>query len=139
MDCQEILDNFLYLGSSKASKDLEGLQRLGITHIVNLAGKQYFPGTFQYKRAFFEDSKEAEFKHLLNGIFEFIENAKVTDGKVLVHCQGGISRSPSIVIAYVMHNHNSTYEEALALVKAKRRCVRPNVHFQAQLREFTQK
>ena len=136
MDCQTIIASFLFLGSSKASKDFDGLKRIGITHIVNLAGKQYFPGSFQYKRAFFEDSQEATFVPLLQEIFDFIENAKTNGGRVLVHCQGGISRSPSVVIAYLMKMHNETYQDALDLVKRQRKCVRPNANFISQLRNL---
>lgn len=54
VDCDEILP-WLFLGSAKASKDAEGLEGMGISHILNIAGKQHFPDRFVYKRSFFQD------------------------------------------------------------------------------------
>jgi hypothetical protein len=50
-------------------------------------------------------------------------------------CQG-ISRSPSIVIAYLIRQHAMTYDDALALCKSTRACVKPNRGFVRSLREW---
>ncbi|KAG0647045.1 Dual specificity phosphatase MPK-4 [Hyphodiscus hymeniophilus] len=59
-----------------------------------------------------------------------------TAGKagVLVHCTQGISRSGSIVIAYLMRKFSLDYPAALALVRESRALVSPNPGFEAQLR-----
>lgn len=56
--------------------------------------------------------------------------------KVLVHCKMGISRSASVVIAYAMKAFNMSLEEALALVKKKRTCIKPNQAFCSQLKTY---
>lgn len=54
--------------------------------------------------------------------------------KVLIHCQEGISRSPTIVIAWLMNRFGLSYAEALLFCKAKRPCVEPK--FSALLEEY---
>ena len=46
----------------------------------------------------------------------------------------GISRAPSIAIAYVMFKLGLSAADALQLVKERRQCVRPNPGFAAQLK-----
>lgn len=139
LDVVEIIPDFLYLGSASASKNLEGLQKCQITHIVNLAGKAYFPDRFEYLTFHFRDNNdEALFPGVLS-VFERLarleaeHNGKV---RVLVHCMGGVSRSPSFVIGYLMQRFNLSFDTALARVKAARPGARPNSNFVSQLKEF---
>lgn len=53
-------------------------------------------------------------------------------GGVLVHCQHGISRSATVVVAYLMRKHRAKLENVLAAVRAKRK-VKPSPNFMAQL------
>ena len=48
----------------------------------------------------------------------------------------GISRSPSIVIAYLMYQNKMKFEEAYNFVKNKRKEISPNSGFQEQLKKF---
>lgn len=132
-DCNEIIDNFLYLGSAQASKCLEKLKEIRITHIVNLAGKQHFEGQFEYLICHFEDDVSVSFLDKLESIFQFINTAAEKKGKVLVHCKGGVSRSVSIVVAYLMERQKLSLKEALILIKSKRPGTRPNDGFMFQL------
>lgn len=47
-------------------------------------------------------------------------------GAVLVHCYFGVSRSATVVIAYIMKKYGLSYSEAFEKVKAKRSIVYPN-------------
>jgi predicted protein tyrosine phosphatase len=53
-------------------------------------------------------------------------------GKLLIHCGEGISRSPSILIMYLMRQK---YNEAYNIVSSKR-FIKPNVGFMRQLRLY---
>jgi hypothetical protein len=60
----------------------------------------------------------------------------VLPGSVLVHCQLGVSRSATIVIAYLMRFHDMTRDEAYIACKKKRPCINPNPGFWNQLATF---
>ena len=57
-------------------------------------------------------------------------------GNVLVHCGAGISRSASIIIAYLMKKNKWTTDFSLKLVQGARPNANPNLGFQKQLKEF---
>ena len=58
------------------------------------------------------------------------------DARILCHCYGGVSRSATIVVAYLMSTHRMSVDEALKLVRSKRQQVNPNSGFMAQLRRW---
>ncbi|GFH21316.1 uncharacterized protein HaLaN_18592, partial [Haematococcus lacustris] len=59
-------------------------------------------------------------------------------GGVLVHCVAGISRSATLVIAWLMYHHSLSYDEAFRRLHAVRPWVMPNPGFRAQLQLFEQ-
>ena len=65
--------------------------------------------------------------------YKFITDAKKGGGKVLIHCYKGISRSSTVVIAYVMRSAKFTYKKAFELVKKKHQQTDPDVDFRRQL------
>jgi hypothetical protein len=88
-DIDEIIKDFLYLGSSKGSKELDCLNYHKITHIVNISGKQYFPNDFIYFRKHFKDKDDVNIIDQLDDIFNFIDEAKLNQkNRLFVHCQG---------------------------------------------------
>ncbi|GAA5842339.1 hypothetical protein JCM11251_003988 [Rhodosporidiobolus azoricus] len=69
---------------------------------------------------------------------EFIENARQAGGRVLVHCKVGVSRSASIVIAYLMKEWNLDLASAYLLTRSRRLniLIQPNLPFMATLHAF---
>lgn len=135
IDC--IIDDHLYLGDAKISRDLNLLKAEGITHIVCVAGKAAFEDSFIYHMCHFKDNGDSNMLKLLPSIFEFIDNA-ITDNKskIFVHCMAGMSRSPSVIIAYLMYRFKLTLKQAYIYVVNRRQCIRPNYIFLKQLLEY---
>ena len=67
---------------------------------------------------------------------DFIDASLGEGGKVLVHCNDGMSRSGSLVIAYIMQTYGMDFKAALNYVQQRRFCVQPNDGFEQQLREY---
>lgn len=63
----------------------------------------------------------------------------MTAGHILVHCSKGVSRSTSMVVAYLMKIEAMTLDAALALVTSKRPIANPNASFRRQLEDFGEK
>ncbi|KAJ3211354.1 hypothetical protein HDU67_004588 [Dinochytrium kinnereticum] len=68
--------------------------------------------------------------------FSYIDGAVSQNLPVLVACQQGVSRSATLVIAYVMATRRMGCVEAYEFVKGRSAGVCPNVGFMAQLVEF---
>lgn len=66
-----------------------------------------------------------------------IEDRVQRDKKVLIHCQCGVSRSASLVVAYgIYRNPQLTVQEAYDAVKNRSRWIGPNMNLIYQLSEF---
>lgn len=64
------------------------------------------------------------------------DSVKLSGGRVLVHCQAGISRSATICLAYLMHTQRVKLQEAFDFVKQRRKVISPNLAFMGQLLQF---
>ena len=123
---------------SATKKSSKQIQEQHITHILNVSTQQHktvIEGII-YMNTPFYDSPEAHLISKLHDTLNFIHTAVSQGGKVLVHCQAGISRSVSIVIAYLMWSEKKSFDKILEHVKSKRQCADPNDNFRAQLLIF---
>nr|CAG8447705.1 10539_t:CDS:2 [Entrophospora candida] len=82
------------------------------------------------------DDPKSNISKYFNQCIEFIEKAKESNGRVYVHCYAGISRSTTVVIAYLMYSCRFSLKKALNLVREKHKIVRPNSGFIRQLEKF---
>ncbi|KAJ7341049.1 hypothetical protein JRQ81_004727 [Phrynocephalus forsythii] len=131
---------FLFLGNEHDAQDLEKMQRLNIGYIINVTTHlplyHYEKGLFNYKRLPATDSNKQNLRQYFEEAFEFIEEAHQCGKGLLIHCQAGVSRSATIVIAYLMKHTRMTMTDAYKFVKGKRPIISPNLNFMGQLLEF---
>ena len=55
---------------------------------------------------------------------------------MLVHCNAGVSRSATFVIAYLMQHEGMSFEQAFRYLRTKRDKTCPNPGFVSQLKKY---
>lgn len=133
---------YLFIGNQRDAADRGRLSELGVTHVLNVTS--HLPLHFEnegiaYKRLPASDSGSQNLKQYFSEAISFIESARESNGKVLVHCQAGVSRSPTIVAAYLIAKSSKSLNEAFTVIKDRRPIVAPNINFVGQLLEFEQR
>jgi predicted protein tyrosine phosphatase len=125
----------LYLGNISAAHDLSTLQTWGVTHVVTCLGPctLYHGEQLHYLPLHLADSAEQPIIHHFDAVHDWIEHAAEQQGKVLVHCAAGVSRSATLVTAYLMRREGLGAAEAMRRVQAQRTCANPNPGFRQQL------
>lgn len=143
-EMQEILPG-LYLGpyASAMKNQLQNLKKAGITHIVCVRQdcesrwiRTNLPDDFTYITISIADSPTTNIIPFFAQFANFIDQTLSSGGKVLVHGNGGISRSATLVISYVMKKRLYSAFNAIRFVQSKRFCVFPNEGFRRQLFEY---
>ncbi|XP_028315588.1 dual specificity protein phosphatase 5 [Gouania willdenowi] len=129
---------FLYLGSAYHASRQDYLSDLHITALLNVSRRDLQPskGHYDYKWIPVEDSHMADISSHFQEAIEFIDHVKQSGGKVLVHCEAGISRSPTICMAYIMRTQQLRLEAAFDIIKQCRAIISPNFSFMGQLLQF---
>ncbi|XP_072481637.1 dual specificity protein phosphatase 4 [Notamacropus eugenii] len=129
---------FLYLGSAQHAARRDTLDALGITALLNVSldCPNHFEAHYQYKCIPVEDNHKADIGSWFMDAIEFIDSIQARQGRVLVHCQAGISRSATICLAYLMMKKKVRLEVAFEFVKQRRSIISPNFSFMGQLLQF---
>ncbi|NXF94333.1 DS13B phosphatase, partial [Eubucco bourcierii] len=135
----------IYLGDAWAARSKTTLQSLNITHILNAADGPYSINTgvkyyedlqIEYYGVEAFDDPSFDLSIFFYDAANFIGKALNTSGgKVFVHCAMGVSRSASLVLAFLMIHENLTLVDALKTVSAHRD-ICPNSGFLSQLRDL---
>lgn len=83
------------------------------------------------------ESDKQKIKLYLPQATAFIHINLTENKKVLVHCMSGITRSATVVVAYLMRYEKMTLNEAIVLVREKRPKALTNVRYIEALQEFS--
>lgn len=127
----------LYLGNIRDSEDKETLTKNGVTHILSVHNnaEPRLEGMTYLCIAASDSSSQNLIQHFKKCI-KFIHDCRLRGGGCLVHCLAGVSRSTTILVAYLMTITNLGWEDCLSAVRAVRPYVGPNLGFQQQLQEY---
>ncbi|WWC88685.1 uncharacterized protein L201_003598 [Kwoniella dendrophila CBS 6074] len=161
---QEVVDG-LWIGDLVSAMDTEGLQQRGITNILSLLrpALQFSPEFSVYPLEIDDSSDTDILTHLpscvtwIQSILKLREKhendpqvkheieidpkisklaGKPNIGSVLVHCQAGMSRSATVVAAYLMREYDLDPVQAVVALRDKRPVVDPSETFWHQLGLF---
>ena len=129
----------LYIGDADVASELGILEELGIERIISLGNEKevkkykYFEH-IEYLKIVIDDEENediAKYFAICNKFINF--NFQNT----LVHCHQGISRSATIVIAYLMNTYRTDFNTAFQKLKSVRPIVKPNKGFVRQLESYS--
>jgi len=141
----KMLDH-VYIGNLDNAEDYDLLPAIGITHVLNVAGTRNFDLTRSRYPAklgitdFFmipaEDYEEYNIAEHFPDAIAFLDRARASGGKAMVHCNLGVNRSGAVVAAYMMVNQRKTLLKVLSELKIKRSVVLCNTGFRSQLLKY---
>jgi protein-tyrosine phosphatase len=131
-----IIPSQLYLSDMTAALNPTLLKLLGVSHIIN-ATNRHVPNQFAdrgvaYLNVDIEDEESAPLGDFFQQCFRFIDDALTQPNRrVLVHCMCGISRSSSLIMAYLLHHYKGqrSLKHIHRDVKKRRPQIAPNIGF----------
>ena len=151
----EIIPDKLYLGNDKIIENNELISSKGIRAIVNVTENTYnYPDSVIIHHCNVKDTlDQGIYRRLPGGAMvdwtedaaQFIDKQLAQGNKVYVHCAMGISRSPTLVIYYLMSRplfcrlifgQSMNLSEAYTHVLSKRAYVCPNIGFMKCLMKY---
>ncbi|XP_066578907.1 dual specificity protein phosphatase 22-B [Amia ocellicauda] len=127
----------LYLGNFKDARDREQLSKHNITHVLSIhdsAAPMLQEITYLCIPA--ADLPTQNLTQYFKESIKFIHESRLKREGCLVHCLAGVSRSVTLVVAYIMTVTDLGWQDALSAVRAARPCAGPNIGFLRQLEDF---
>ncbi|KAJ9075476.1 hypothetical protein DSO57_1035797 [Entomophthora muscae] len=128
----------LYLGNERHASDKELLLSLGIGSVLNVAVE--VAGWPELSASYLSlgwTHNQCDIISSFEKAFSFIDNGRASS--ILVHCQEGISRSASLIIAYLMRTLGLSASQAYSFLKSKSPAISPNINLFSQLIQYEHK
>jgi len=133
----QVLD-YLYCGNLYNAYNKKQLGELKIEYILSLRSERgrINEKDYRYLHCPLDDFGQSDLSKIWMECFDFISEAKSNQKNILVHCDGGINRSPTIVVGYLVSREQWTLKQAFDHVLQVRPCVAPREHYLDQLRQL---
>ncbi|WP_210397498.1 dual specificity protein phosphatase family protein [Motiliproteus sediminis] len=125
----------LAVGSRLDAADAEQLQRHDIRAVLSLAPAARPRGIWCQLHLQMADRQPIP-DTTIRRAMEFIHAQQQLGRRVLVHCEMGISRSPSLIASYLHQYQQMELEQAVALIKQARPQAEPHPELLASLRDY---
>jgi Dual specificity phosphatase, catalytic domain len=140
METPQRVFDFLFIGDQEDSRDWDRLSARGITAVVNMAWiENPFPRSeklkkrrktppdrprrdegLEYLKLDILDHPTQDMSEVFQTTGRFIESHRKRGGTVLVHCHAGMSRAPSVCIAYCIRYLDMELSQAYQHVRRSR-------------------
>lgn len=137
--CDAILVcDHVYLGCVLSSQDRVRLLGLNVGYIINCTKQlpQAFENDFTYMRLEVDDADHEDISCYFDAASAFIEGARSKNKNVFVHCMQGMSRSATIILAWLLRYKRMSLNNAYWMAKGRRHCLSPNPGFIRQLASY---
>ncbi|KAM3128311.1 hypothetical protein pb186bvf_019608 [Paramecium bursaria] len=139
----------LYVGGYQAAQNQEFLNQQGIKTVITAAQglPLKLPQNIKHHVLPISDMEHFNISQYFPHAYTLIDQGLQQGGVLgthqqnygsLVHCAAGVSRSVTLVIAYLMKKNNLSFNKALFMVRSSRAQAQPNLGFQKQLEAYEQ-
>jgi len=147
------ITDIIYTSGYLVAKDIPFLLKNNFTHVINCsrgssmetsndevtdANNYDKSPSIKYLPIFLRDDPGADLIKCFFQTIDFVENEKESNKpkKILIHCIEGISRAPALIAGYLMWKQNIKTENAIEIIKSKRKCIDINLGFIIQLQKW---
>jgi len=132
------IDNSIYLGNAYNAADYYYLKKFGITGIVNACNEisNYFEDDFEYFKIDILDINNSSIYKFFDPFITFVENILNDNGKIMIHCYMGSSRSAILVVLYLIKYKSYTMDDSIRFITDKRNRVNINVTYIEELKKY---
>lgn len=143
---QEVVPG-LFIGDVDDAQDINKLRALGIGAVLNVADffvnaqgfyRRHMP-ELVYCGIPMEDTSSFPIDRFFSRTNRFIQVARANGLRVLVHCMAGISRSVTVMCAYLMIVNGWSVDVTLRRIRRVRPQVQPNHGFMRALERYQRK
>jgi len=112
------------------------MAELGVTRILSLRKQKNPTEGVDFRHCPLDDNGTTNLFEIFESCFDFISQAKSANHVILVHCDGGINRAPTIVVGYLVSREKWTLEQAFNHVKKCRPKIAPRQTYFEQLQQL---
>ncbi|ESO85755.1 hypothetical protein LOTGIDRAFT_167725 [Lottia gigantea] len=135
----QITDQLYLSGLGGVTKE-DNLKKLNIKVVLNLAVElsslKYNNQDITVRYVSLQDNSKENILPYLSELVDYIHFVITRGDNIVVHCVGGVSRSATVVIAYLIKIHSMSLREAYNFVQTRRTIIRPNISFWRSLISF---
>ncbi|XP_029786333.1 dual specificity protein phosphatase 21 [Suricata suricatta] len=125
----------LFVSNAAAANNKSLLSSNNITTVINVSAEvvNILFENVHYVQVPVTDSPNSRLYDFFDPIADHIHNVEMKQGRTLLHCAAGVSRSVTLCLAYLMKYHSMSLLDAHTWTKSCRPIIRPNNGFWEQL------